>query len=82
MLLVGMMVVIHLRNTWPRAHRGIISIFYDLLVASSQESSDYKFKAWNVDLQDDLTVEEWVSACKKKPKHRRKHVLNYYNSIG
>lgn len=44
--------------------KGIISEFYNLLKASSTESSDSKFNAWKSDLQEDLTLEQWHRACK------------------
>ena len=45
--------------------RGIISEFYDLLVSFSPESSDCRLSAWRADLQEDITEEQWSTACKE-----------------
>lgn len=44
--------------------KGIISEFYDLLLAFSPESSNSRLNAWKTDLQEDLTLEQWSTACK------------------
>lgn len=44
--------------------KGIISEFYDLLLAFSSESSNSRLNAWKADLQEDLTLEQWSTACK------------------
>ena len=43
--------------------KGIISNFYNMLMSFSKESSTSKLEAWKLDLQEDLTVEQWSTAC-------------------
>ena len=43
--------------------KGIISEFYQLLMSFSVESSASKLEAWKLDLQEDLTEEQWSEVC-------------------
>ena len=45
--------------------RGIISKFYNLLVAESSESSVKRLEAWREDLHDNITIVDWERACTK-----------------
>ena len=45
--------------------RGIISELYNLLVDFSPDSSESRFNAWNSDLQGELTMEQWNTACEE-----------------
>lgn len=38
---------------------------YDLLIARSLESSEFKLKAWEDDLQEEIPIEEWNEACNR-----------------
>ena len=45
--------------------RGIISGFYTLLVDFSPETSESRFNAWNSDLQGELIMDEFNTACEE-----------------
>ena len=44
--------------------KGMISEFYNLLLASSMDTSTTRLIAWSSDLQEEVTVEQWSTACK------------------
>lgn len=45
--------------------RGLISKIYNKLVGESSESSINKLESWREDLQENISIEEWVKACTK-----------------
>lgn len=46
-------------------NRGLISQFYGILVSRSQESSLNKLEAWRKDLKEDLSMNDWMEACRE-----------------
>uniref|UniRef100_A0A8C7WYP2 Reverse transcriptase domain-containing protein n=1 Tax=Oryzias sinensis TaxID=183150 RepID=A0A8C7WYP2_9TELE len=45
--------------------KGQISLFYNLLLTHSKESSLQKLEAWKIDISEDISEVEWEMACLK-----------------
>lgn len=43
--------------------RGLLSKFYNILIAASKESSLSYLQAWRSDMETDILVEEWNNSC-------------------
>ena len=65
---------------WNPFARGLITEFYSLMVNFSSESCEAKLNAWNNDLQEELTIEQWEAAledAQKQTGNTRLKLLQY-----
>ena len=45
--------------------KGLISALYKMLVSESKESSNCKLDAWRLDLEEDISTEDWMKMCEE-----------------
>lgn len=60
--------------------RGLLSKFYNILLAASRESSLSYLQAWKADMETDISVEDWNNSCllaQKQTINTRFRLLQY-----